>query len=277
MDLSPHTSVQTLFLVRAALSVCLFLPFSAWSKLPELDAVYFGRILQNTTEPVVPNLADQVAVVAKLDGVEIARATLNPGSSQYLLKIPLDDGNNPRLAGTARFHERVRIYLLKTGDATEHEVTESVSGLYISSVKGDVRAMDLRIPGDLGLPPGPSADALSQWAALYGLNPLAITQTSDFDNDGVYDLDEYTSDTDPNNPGSKLQVIETIHNNGVTSIRYGPVRVGRLYRIYFSATMAEGSWEQVGSASPTQNAADRWLDHVTNINPGFYQITVVTQ
>ena len=249
----------------------------AWSKLPELDAVYFGRILQNTTEPVVPNLADQVAVVAKLNDIEIARATLNPGSSQYLLKIPLDDGVNPRLAGTARFHERVRIHLLKTSDNSEHEVTESVSGLYISSVKGDVRAMDLRIPGDLGLPPGPSADALSQWATGFGLNPLAITQTSDFDNDGVYDLDEYTSDTNPNDPGSKLQVIETVHNNGVTSIRYGPVRVGRLYRIYFSATMAEGSWTEIGSASPTENAADRWLDHVTNINPGFYRITVVTQ
>lgn len=256
---------------------CLAFPLTAWSKLPELDAVYFGRILQNTTEPVVPNLADQVAVVAKLDGVEIARATLNPGSSQYLLKIPLDDGVNPRLAGTARFHERVRIYLLKTSDNSEHEVTESVSGLYISSVKGDVRAMDLRIPGDLGLPPGPSADALSQWATGFGLNPLSITQISDFDSDGVTDLDEYTSDTNPNDNQSKLQVIETIHNNGVTSIRYGPVRVGRLYRIYFSATMADGSWTEIGSASPTENAVDRWIDHVTTVNPGFYEIKVVTQ
>lgn len=55
----------------------LLLKTVAWSKLPELDAVYFRRILQNTTEPVVPNLAGQVAVVAKLNGIEIARAALN--------------------------------------------------------------------------------------------------------------------------------------------------------------------------------------------------------
>jgi len=247
------------------------------AKLPELDAVYFGRILQNSTEPVVPNLAEQVAVVAKLNGVEIARTSLVPGSSQYLLKIPLDDGINPRLPGTARFHERVRVYVVKTGDPTEHEVVESVSGLYISSVKGDVRAMDLRIPGDLGLPTGPSADALSQWALSFGLDPLLITETSDFDNDGVSDLDEFTAGTDPSDPNSKLEVIETIHNNGVTSIRYGPVRVGRLYRIYFSATMEDGTWTEIGSASPTQNAPDRWIDHVTQVSPGFYRITVVTQ
>lgn len=59
-----------------ALSVLPWNP--AVAKLPELDAVYFGRILQNTTEPVVPNLAGQVAVVAKVNRVKFARATLKP-------------------------------------------------------------------------------------------------------------------------------------------------------------------------------------------------------
>lgn len=271
------TAPAPLLVTRVAVLAAFLGLGPARAKLPELDAVFFGRVLHKNTEPAVPNLANQLAVVAKLNGIEIARATLNPGSSQYLLKIPLDDGFDPRLPGTARPQERIRFHVLKPSDNSEQEVAESVSGLFLSSVKGDVRALDLRISGDLGLPSGPNSDVLKQWADQYGLNYLSITQTSDFDNDGVPDLDEYTAGTEPNNGSSKLQVIQTVHNNGVTSVQYGPVRVGRLYRIYFSATMAPGSWAEVGSASPTEDAASRWFDHVTTVNPGFYRITVVTQ
>jgi hypothetical protein len=271
-------SIPALALVTRVVSLVAFLSVGpVMAKLPELDAVFFGRVLHKGTEPAVPNLANQLAVIAKLDGIEIARAILSPSSSQYLLKIPLDDGVEPRLPGTARRQERIRVYVLKTADNIEQEVAESVSGLFLSSVKGDVRSLDVRISGDLGLPVGPSSDVLRQWADQYGLNYLSISQNSDFDNDGVPDLDEYTAGTEPNNVLSKLQVIQTIHNNGVTSVQYGPVRVGRLYRIYFSATMAPGSWSEIGSASPTEDAAGRWFDHVTTVNPGFYQITVVTQ
>lgn len=50
-------------------------------------------------------------ILAKLNGITIAQANVAPSASQYVLKLPKDDGNSPRLTRTCRSGERVRIYV----------------------------------------------------------------------------------------------------------------------------------------------------------------------
>ncbi len=260
--------------IVAVVLVLMAMMDSAAAKLPELDAVYFGRLRHNSTDLAVPTVANQIAIIAKLDGLEIARAVMNVGSAQYLLKVPLDDGNNPRLPKTGRFGEGIRIYVVKISDGSEYEPSESTSGLTLSSVKGDVQTLNLTISEDLGLPLSNSLDGFSEWLISHGLDPANITDTTDSDNDGVYDIDEFVADTDPTDLNSKLGVVETRHENGVFSVKFGPVRISRIYRIYCSPTMQDGTWNDIGLISSGENLASIWHDHTTTAPQCFYRITV---
>ena len=81
-----------------ALSLSLILVSSLSAKLPELDSVFYGTVRHNINDELIAG-TETIVVEAELNGIVIASSILPPGSAAYVLKIPIDDGADPR-AGT---------------------------------------------------------------------------------------------------------------------------------------------------------------------------------
>ena len=252
---------------------------SAWAKLPELDAVYFGTLRHNGGVPLVPSYTGQVLVIARFNGVAVAESAVPLGQSGYTLKIPMDDGKEPRLQGTVRAAEQVRVFVRNTGSGAEHEVTQTKTTPFsISAVKGDLQLYDLSVAEDLGVG-GTLAEQYAAWKRAYP----QLSQTSDdsgldFDGDSMTNLQEYLADTDPTAAGSTLRIRNFIRKHGVNSINFGPIRLSRAYTVYTTESLSAPIWVKVGELRPTTDADLSWFDHTATDKPNlFYRVQVNVQ
>jgi hypothetical protein len=259
--LMPHICHACLVLVTF---LTLLSGFTAQGKLPELDVIYRGYVLHKSTQPFVPDASSSLSVIAKLDGVQIAAATMAAGQSLYLLKIPRDDGTEPRLPGTTRQGERVRLYLRK--GATEYEVKESVSNsatLLIPVTKGSSLMQNISVDQNLGGSASPYTTAFFAWAATYGLAPIVGLDNLDRDGDGKSNYDEFLAGTSPTDKDDYLSFIEApLLQNGIFSVKYGKVKPSRHYTIYKISPTDASQKIMVGEVSPDVAADFLWFDYV---------------
>ena len=262
----------------ALLSLSLLLLVSPSSaKIPEPDAIFFGPVKHNGGVLLVPENGGDFVVIARLNGVTIAQTSLDTLSSQFVLKVPVDDGQAPRLSGMARGDERVRVYLRRTSDNYEEEAIESSStgGLLVPSARGTLTEMvaGLNVASNFGgMVPGfaPFGD----WAEGFGV--AAFPPSADSDGDGHTNLQEFAAGTDPTSGGDLFRIIEVRRVNGVSSIKYGPVLLSREYGIWCSDNLSDGSWTRIGTILPNSTADHRWYDHLTPAGTPhlFYRLTV---
>ncbi|MBL9145366.1 MAG: hypothetical protein JNM99_16935 [Verrucomicrobiaceae bacterium] len=234
------------------------------AKIPEPDAIFFGNVKHNGGVLLVPANSGDFIVVAKLNGVTIAQTSLNALSSQFVLKVPVDDGQEPRLAGMARGNERVRVYLRRTSDNLEVETNESSgsNGLLIPAERGALTEMvsGLSVSTDFGgMAPGYAP--FSTWAEGFGI--MAYPGSTDSDGDGQTNLQEFVAGTDPTSGGDTFHILEVRRVNGVSSIKFGPAMLSREYSLYCSPDLSGSSWVKIGTIRPNSAAAFQWFDHIT--------------
>jgi hypothetical protein len=217
-------------------------------------------VRHNGADLVVPGSAGEIVVSAKLNGATIAQASLPAMSSDYVLKVPIDDGQEPRLTGTARGGERVRIYVRSVSLNVEYEATQSGGlGLVVSSIRGDIQPQDLTVTGSLGGLPPPFA-GFGPWAGGFGIDPSGANLDSD--GDGSTNLEEFVSGTDPTSMNDHFQIFEIRQAGGVTSIRYGPIRLSRAYSLFCSPDLSPSSWVKLSEDVPNITAPSLWRDHI---------------
>lgn len=247
------------------------------AKLPELDAVYWGTVAHNGNQVITPGASGQVLVIARAGGVIVAQTALPAGQSTYVLKVPLDDGVNPRIDGTLRFGETIKVYVRNVATSSEYEASQTrTTPFSISSVKGDVQVQNLSIPEDLGAVNG-IAGAYAMWRLRYpGLGSNPNDGALDRDGDGVTNFEEFVTDTDPTDPKKRFRIIEITRAVDVNTIRYGPVRLGRLYEIFSSPSLTSGIWTKLGEFSPSADAETRGFDHLAPAQQ-FYRVQVSVQ
>jgi hypothetical protein len=253
------------------LAAFIVLSSSALAKLPELDAVFWGEVRHLNSTPLVPANPGSVRVLARLNGVTIAEALVAPGQSQFVLKIPRDDGQNPRLPGTARANERVRVFIRSLTHDAEEESLDLVAagGLLVSPVKGDLVPANLSVSADFSEGP----QGIEAWLLAYGL-PLEAA-TIDSDSDGQRNDSEFAAGTDPTDSGDRFRILEVIRSGGNNFIKFGPIRPPRSYSIWCSESLGETGWSNIGQVTPG-NAGDYFLfGHPTPASPKvFYKLQV---
>lgn len=247
------------------------------AKLPEPDTIYFGKVRHNTSTLFVPSNTGDYVIVAKLNGVQIAQTTLNVLSSDYRLNIPMDDNVDPRVPGSARPSERIKVYIRNTITSTDYEVISSV-GLGIALPTGDrgiLQSQDMAVTADLG-GMGAGFASYGTWAAGYGLG--SNTSGMDTDGDGKTNLSEFIAGTDPTSGADGFQIIEVRRLNGVTAIKYGPIHLSRVYSLWCSDHLSQDGWTKITDIHPTQEAEFQWYDHVVSgATSLFYRLTVEVQ
>ena len=252
---------------------------AAFARLPEPDAVWWGTMTHNNGQALSSSAGSPISVVAKLNGVVVAQNAVPIGSATYVLKVPLDDGVNPRVPGTARPGESVHIFLRNTANNTEYETLATRTGTtvngVIGSTRGTVYSLNLTVLENLSTT-GPLMAAFSVWAQGFpAINPGLPNRDSY--HKGVSDLESFLSGTDPSDPNDRFQILEVARSSGVNSIRFGPLRLGRVYSIYYTPTLSPVDWQRIGGATPSASVISTWFDHVIPTPAGFYRVEVGIQ
>jgi hypothetical protein len=259
--------------IRFLLPLCAvaFSALPASARLPELDTIYYGQVSHKTNQPLVPLAAEQIVVIARLNGVTIATSSVAPGASAFVLKVPMDDGVANRLPGTARIGERVRIFLRSNALSSESETTESVgsSGLLVASTKGDVLAQNLTVTANLD----GGAQGMPPWLIGFSLPPSSGLQDSD--GDGQTNADEFAAGTDPTDSTEVFRIIEVTKVSGNNFVKFGPIRPSRLYTIWCTETLGSSSWSNIGQVTPGTTGDYFLFGHPTPTSPNlFYKLQV---
>jgi len=275
-DARTLASAPAFSIVLASLSLLLLVSLSS-AKIPEPDAIFFGSVKHNGGTLLVPENAGDFLVIAKLNGVTIAEASMAAISSQFVLKVPVDNGQAPRLPGMAIGNERVRVYLRRLSDNFEQEAVESSGsgGLLVPTERGTLTELvaGLNFPGDFGGLASGFAP-FGEWADGFGI--AAYPAATDSDGDGYTNLQEFAAGTDPTSGSSTFQILEVRRVNGVSSVKFGPILLSREYVIWCSDNLSGTSWTRIGTIQPNAPASHRWFDHITPEGTPhlFYRLTV---
>lgn len=106
------------------------------------------------------------------------------------------------------------------------------------------------------------------WETAAGLNPNVGTgndgPTGDPDKDGRTNLDEYVFGRNPNLPDLYFPSVTPIPAGYTVSF---PTIPNRLYRVFYSDTLAGGSWQAASSDLVGDGAVKIWTDNGTGTSP----------
>jgi Tol biopolymer transport system component len=153
--------------------------------------------------------------------------------------------------------------------------------LAFASWAGNLVSLDHNQASDvfvLGLAPPAFVDSDGDgmddaWEMQY-FGTLARNGTGDFDGDGVSDLVEFQTGTDPTDPMSYFHatVVSTGPSHG--TIISWPAVPGRTYHVQFKSNLSDSNWQDLGASIVFVGKRGYANDTSTVINQRFYRVVL---
>jgi len=238
-----------------SLILLLLIPLIASAKIPELDTIFYGTLYHNGGDELFAGASGELVVQARLNGVLLSETPVAVGTSKYAIKIPMDDGQAPRLNGTARFGERITLAIRSTVlDVAEDATENGTLGLSIPTERGSALSLNLTVSTNMESPMA----AFSAWAVQNLVEPEPLID-SDFD--GANNIEEFEAGTDPNESSEKFRIISVDKLNGFNLVKFGPIRLSRVYTVWASDKLGAEDWLNVGQITPSTESDSFLFGH----------------
>lgn len=251
---------------------------AAQGRIPEPDTIVVGTL---GNAPA----GKPLEVRAVVEGATLATAEVSGWTGLFLLRIPMDDGAAPRLAGTAKANDKVRLVVVDAATGAEAEILETADGgLEIPSGRGQVIQGTYRVAA--GSLTGGDADGdgmPDSWEALYaagknghaGLDSAGDDATADNDGDGRTNWEEYVAGTDPLDEDSVFGVVSIAVAGRDVSVKAGPGAAGRKYSLMRAETLGDTSgWKAVATAEGADGGGEVELPWTGTADGGYFRVDV---
>ena len=275
--LEMERNMKRIFLIRICAAMTM-LALPVWGRIPEPDTIVVGT-LGNAPS------AGGVEVRAVVDGATLASAGVTAETGKFVLRIPMDDGASPRLEGTAKANDRVRLVAVNTATGAEAEILETADGgMEIPSGRGQVIQGMYRVAegsldgGDAdgdGLPDAWEAQYAAGKNGHAGLNPATNDAKGDNDGDGRSNWEEYVAGTDPLDENSVFSVVAIDVTGRVVSVTAGPGASGRKYSLMRTAELGEAAdWKSVATVEGASDGGSVALPWKGTAVGGYFRVDV---
>ena len=181
---------------------------------------------------------------ATWNGVEFMPRQVSGGTNKWLFGVGVQPG-----AGVLKYVTRTTQAVERTYAISGGLAYLEGGGQVVVESGGDaiVRTMD---SDSDGLP--------DDWERMYYGGATACEAKADTDDDGMPALDEFVAGTDPNDPGSVLQVALE-WKEGVADISWTPRLGDRCYRVLAKKKMTAAKWEDVTDVADWQGEGWRFF------------------
>ncbi len=261
--------------------------FELGAKIPEPDTILIGSVAGVGGATVASRPGQTVVVRAVVDGATLATAEIPAdGDGRFILRVPMDDGASPRLAGTAKTSDRIRVVVenASAGLSLEAEETKS-GGIEIPAGRGNVMALSFSVAGNIVVDDINANGIPDDWESRYakprnGFAALSLERDDgalDNDGDGYSNREEWIAGTDPQNTESVFVCTTIEPGDDSLRISFAPVVGGRLYSLRRSASLAlpAKEWTTVATIRTEADAESyTWTLPAPSADVGFYRVSV---
>lgn len=260
--------------------------WDAPGKIPEPDTILVGSLTGENGVAIVPPSGQKLIVRAVVDGATLATAEVpNGGDGRFVLRVPMDDGVAPRITGTAKTSDRIRVVVDNTAAGLSAEAEETKNGgVEIPAGRGNILALSFSVSANI-LSDDVNANGIpDSWEGRYtearnGHNGISLARDDsllDNDGDGFTNREEWIAGTDPLDEASIFS-IRAIEKGTALRVTFGPLTKGRLYTLRRSVALAVGKqqWEDIATMRAESDAESfAWTLPAPSTNTGFYRIAV---
>lgn len=279
-------SVWTNWRMMCALLLLLALHHVALAKIPEPDTILVGSLTGENGSKLTSVPGQTLVVRAVVDGATLATAEVPSGDDgRFVLRVPMDDGAAPRIAGTAKSSDRIKVVVDNAAAdlSVETEETKS-SGVEIPAGRGNVMSLSFSVSGEIVKDDINANGIPDEWEGRYmaarnghaGISLMSDDSALDNDGDGFSNREEWIAGTDPLDEASIFS-IQALDKGQTLRVAFGPLAKGRLYTLRRSAklTADKEQWSTVATMRAESDAESfTWVLPAPSGDAGFYRIAV---
>ena len=271
----------------ACLAMASMTAFVVWAKVPEPDTIVSGTLRTIGSDGVAVQSSgfNKIQVQAVVNGEVLSSVELSSTTNSFVLRIPMDDGVSPRIPGTAKSSDQVKVVVVNDTEGIVAETqTTQMENLEIPVERGSVITQEFMVDNVI-LGDDPNGNGYpDSWKLQYatpsvaGVRPLLLgvnDSNQDNDGDGITNFGEYVAGTDPTDSASTFSIMDLTVTEDLVSVRFGPVVQDRLYSLLYRKDFAsKDGWIVIDQYRAMKSVAETTWETASRGEKGFYRLRV---